>query len=145
MKRFIVTILAAAALTLSIQADEFSRNESTLPEAARTTVSNNFDAKVGVIKIDRTLGKIKEYEVTLTDGTRIDFDEHGNWKDIEVPAGKAVPSKLIPEPIRKSVAELQRGQKVTGIERRSGGGYEVELSNGIEMRYDKLGQFEKYD
>lgn len=145
MKKLFLMILAVAALGLSAKAGDYSRDENTLPQAAILTINNNFNAKVGVIKTDRVLNKVKEYEVTLADGTRIDFDERGNWKDIEMPQGKAVPEKLIPESIRKSVGELQHGQKIVGVERRGGGGYEIELANGIEMRFDKAGQFEKYD
>ena len=47
--------------------------------------------------------------------------------------GKAVPSAIIPSAITKFVAENFSGQEIVEISRKRGG-YEVELSNGTELK-----------
>jgi len=124
--------------------DKYAHDASVLPQAARTTIANNFKAGVSVVKIDKTLGHINEYEVVLTDGTEISFDNKGNWENVETSNSKSVPSGFIPDAVRKYVAKNQKGARIVGIERERDG-YEVELSNGIDMKFNQAGQFLRYD
>ena len=40
-----------------------------------------------------------EYEVTLSEGTRIDFNKDGEWIDVEAAIGKTIPSGFYPAAI----------------------------------------------
>lgn len=132
-------------LTTAMSArDTYAHDASVLPQAARTTIANNFKAKVSVVKIDKTLGHIKEYEVVLTDGNEISFDNKGNWENVETSNTTSVPNGFVPEAIRKYVAKNQKGARIVGIERERNG-YDVELSNGIDMKFNNAGQFLRYD
>lgn len=145
LKKIFIAIVAVIGLSVSAKAsDTFAHDASVLPPAAQTTLKNNFKAKVSVVKIDKELGRISEYEVILTDGTEVEFDHSGNWKSVEVSASKSVPKAFIPDAVAASVKKLQPGQKVIGIEKKRNG-YEVDLSNGVEMKFDKQGNFTKYD
>lgn len=124
--------------------DKYSHDVDILPEAAKTVLSQNFKSDVSHIKIGKEFGKIRKYEVILTDGSEISFDKHGNWKDIEVGRLKSVPSGLIPSPISKFIKSNQEKAKVTGIEKKAYG-YEVELSNGVDVRFSEKGKFLRYD
>lgn len=55
-----------------------------------------------------------------------------------------MPGSFVPNAIQTYVANNQKGAKVVGIER-TRGGYDIELSNGIEMKFDKNGNFKRYD
>ncbi|MDE5886127.1 MAG: PepSY-like domain-containing protein [Muribaculaceae bacterium] len=145
MKKLLLILTLVMTMTVGVSArDDYSRDASILPTAAKTTISKNFKADVSLIKIEKTLGHIKEYEVILTDGTEISFDSKGNWENIETPNNKSVPSNFIPNSISEFVKKNQSGAKIVGIEK-DHNGYDIELSNGIEMKFDKNGNFKRYD
>lgn len=139
----IIALITAGVFGMSAK-DSYSRNASDLPQAAQQTIKNNFKASVSVIKIDKDFGRVSEYDVTLTDGSEISFDNKGNWKDVEVGNGHSVPSAFIPSQIASYIKANQPKQKVVGIEKERGG-YEVTLSNGLDLKFDKNGSFVKYD
>lgn len=144
MKKLMI-MLAVIIGALSANArDNYSHNAADLPMSAQTILKNNFKAKVNHFKIEKDFGKIKEYDVILTDGTEVTFDSHGNWKDIEVKMKSAVPSAFIPQEIQSYVKLNQKNTKIIGIEKKRGG-YEVELSNGVEMKFNSEGKFLRYD
>ena len=145
MKKVLLTLLLAAVVSITASArDSYSRDAASLPTAARTILKNNFKSEVSLIKIDKDFGRVSEYEVILTDGTEITFDRAGNWKEVEVRQNSQVPSKFIPAAISSEVKRLQKGLKVVGIEKKRSG-YEVTLSNGIEMKFNSQGRFTGYD
>lgn len=145
MKKSILTLMLLVSVIFCASArDQWSRDVNTLPQAARTVLANNFKAKVSVIKIDKDFGSISEYEVVLGDGTEITFDSKGNWKDVEVSRGKQVPAKMFPAGITNYVKANHRNAKVVGIERKRGG-FEVELSDGTDLKFDTQGRFQRYD
>lgn len=145
LKRLMIAVIALAGITASASArNGYSRDVNDLPKAAQTVIADNFKAKVSMIKIEKSLGRVSEYEVILTDGTEISFDRNGNWESIEVKADGAVPSKFILEPIAKFIKDNQHGKKIIGIERERNG-YDVELANGVDMKFDKNGNFLRYD
>lgn len=136
--------LVVAFATAACAKDTYAHDASVLPEAAKTVIANNFKAKVSLVKIEKDWGRVSEYEVILTDGTEISFDSKGNWDNIETSNTSAVPSKMIPKAIRDYVAKTQPGMRIVGIDKERSG-YEVELSNGVDMKFDKNGNFTRYD
>lgn len=132
-------------LSLSVSArDTYARDASVLPTGARVTLDKNFKAKVSVVKIEKTLGRVDDYEVVLTDGTEVEFDRNGNWKNVETSSSKSVPASIIPVGIREHCKKYHSSARIVGIERNRGG-YEVELSTGIEIKFNKEGKFVRYD
>ena len=51
---------------------------------------------------------------------------------------------LLPKGIRNFVAKQQPGQRIVGIDKERSG-YDVELTNGIDLKFNKAGQFIRYD
>ena len=144
-KKIIFTLVALIGVSAAASArDTYSRDVNDLPKAAQTTLANNFKAKVNVIKIDKDFGRVSEYEVVLTDGTEVTFDRQGNWDSVEVGLKGTIPSAFIPKAISDYVKKVQPGQKIVGIDKEHSG-YDVELSNGVEMKFNKQGEFVKYD
>lgn len=145
MKKIILILaLILMGITGANARDTFSRDVNDLPQAARTVLKSNFKAGVSVIKIDKDFGMISEYDVTLSDGSEISFDSKGNWKDVEVASNKSVPKGFIPSAISNYIKKNQSSQRIVGIEKERNG-YEVTLSNGIDMKFDKSGNFVKFD
>lgn len=145
MKKFILALVAVCGLaTAGVARDTYSHDANVLPVAAKTIIQKNFGGKVSVIKIDKNLGYISDYDVVLTNGAKIEFDRSGNWESIEMPANKRVPNGLVPRLISQYVRQNHGGLKIVGIDR-DRSGYDVELSNGIEMKFDRQGNFKRYD
>ena len=145
MKKFLLTLIAVFSITAIASArDIYSHDASVLPKAAQSTINKNFKAKVSVVKIDKDFGRISEYEAILTDGTEISFDRHGNWDNIETSASSSVPEALIPAAISTYVKKNYAGQKIVGIDKERNG-YEVELTNGLDLKFNKQGEFLRYD
>lgn len=124
--------------------NNISRDESVLPQAAKSILNDNFKAKISLIKIDKSFGSVKEFEVILNDGTEISFDKNGNWNEIEMPGNKSVPGSFVLKNISDYIKKVHSGQKIVGIEKERGG-FNIELSNGIDMKFDKSGNFLRYD
>ena len=145
MKKFLLVLGMIIGLSAAASAkDTYTHDASVLPEAARTTLADNFKSDISVIKVDKNLGRVSEYEVILVDGTEISFDRGGKWENVETSNAGSVPSWMIPKAIADHVAKSQPGVNIVGIEKEHGG-YDIELANGVEMRFDKNGNFRHYD
>ncbi len=144
MKKLLFILVVILGSFTATARGNYSHNPSDLPASAQSILKNHFKSKVSHIKIEKDFGKISEYDVVLTDGTEVTFDRHGNWKDIEVRQSSSVPAALVPAAIATYVKQNQKNTKITGIEKNKSG-YEVELSNGVEMKFNSEGQFLRYD
>lgn len=145
MKKIVLAIIVALGVGLNVEArDRYERTDESLPQAAKLILQKHFKAKVALVKIEKTIGTIQEYEVILTDGTDISFDAKGNWDSVETPINKVVPSKLIPQSIVDYVTTNYKKAGIVSIDKENYG-YDVELSNGIEMKFDKAGNFKRFD
>lgn len=125
--------------------DQYVRDVKYLPQSAQTFIDQHFKSgEVSVIKLDKTLGKVTEYEVIMQDGTEISFDRHGNWDNVEMPVKKSVPKTIVPAEIAKYVSTNYPNQRIVSIDKERSG-YEVELQNGIDLKFNKAGQFKQFD
>lgn len=141
------TFIAACALALGMGAcasETVTHDASQLPAEARDVISRNFTSAISLIETEKSMGSVSEYEVTLTDGSEITFKGNGEWKSIDTPNNIAVPAGLVPTAIAKYVAEKHAGALIVGIEKNKKG-YEIELSNNVEMNFDTAGNFVSYD
>lgn len=144
-KKIMIALVAVLGIqTAAVAKDIYARDASVLPKAAQAVIDKNFKAKVNVVKIEKSLGRVSDYEVILTDGTEIEFDRDGNWQNVEVGVSGSVPTAFVLTPISQYVKKNHPGQKIVGIER-DHGGFDVELTNGIDMKFNKAGQFIRYD
>lgn len=145
MKKLFTILMLTVFVALGVNAkDSYSHDPAILPEAARTTIKNNFKSAVSIIKIDKDFGRISDYEVILTDGTEISFDRSGNWESVECSVKNTVPKAFVPQKVSDYVKQAQPKTHIVGIEK-DRGGYDVELSNGIEMKFNRNGDFQRYD
>ena len=129
-------ILMALTLSFSAQArDKYSHDASSLPPAATVFLDKYFKAEVSLVKIDKSFGRVSEYEVILRDGTEVTFDGSGNWKEIETSVNSKVPDY---------VKSHQNKSVIIGIEK-DRRGYDVTLANGVEIEFDSAGNFLRYD
>ena len=118
--------------------DKVTNNINELPQVSRTFLSNYFNGnKVSHIKIDKDLFLIDSYDVILTDGTSVEFNRDGEWKEVKS-FQQNIPDTLIPAEIRQYVSQNYPGQKIMTVERGKRK-VSVDLANGLELKFDLNG------
>ena len=125
-------IIAALMLAASVQ---------DLPQQAQTTIAQHFPAEIIYVEIDRDLGLIIDYyDVHFADGTEVKFNSDGEWKEIE----GNVPEKLLPKAMTDYVKSKFPSLRIKSVEKNLRG-YDVELTNDIDMKFNKDGSFRRMD
>mgnify|MGYP001033884783 FL=1 len=95
----------AAALTNVRAFDKYTIDRDELPQPAQEFLNEHFPkAKVSMIKVDKHLLKKTDYDVKLTNGTKIEFNNSGKWTSVDCKT-KEVPQKLILKAIRNYVSK----------------------------------------
>ena len=109
-----------------------------LPATAQSFIREYFpDSSVLFAKKDRELTKTT-YEVTLQDGTEIDFNAKGEWDKVDCKR-TPVPSQLIPAIIAEYVETSFPGQVIVKIDKEPNG-VDIELGNDLELKFNKNGK-----
>ncbi len=141
MKKSILLIVMLLLCTMSgFALDKYTLDRNDLPQAAQDFLTEYFPkAKIGMIKVDSHFLKKTDYDVKLTNGTKIEFNNAGNWTSVDCKT-KAVPNGIIPMTIRTYVKKNFADVIIVKIEKGSSK-YEVELSDGVELTFSLLGQF----
>ena len=110
-----------------------------LPEPVSAFLKQHFpNATVSYVKTDSEYGGL-EYDLTLSDGTEIDFDTNNQWDNVDCHVNP-VPASLIPASIAGYVKANYQSLPVTKIDREPHG-FDIRLSNGLELRFAPNGQF----
>ncbi len=145
-KILIVVLLLITGSAVFMIARDFTTNDvSKLPVKAQTFINKNFSAEeVGRIEIDEDHGVIEDYEVTFKSGKKVKFDASGKWTEIDC-RKTSVPSSLIPEAANTYLKANYPALKVISIEYKYSGVVEIELSNGLELKFDGSGQLMEID
>lgn len=76
----------------------------------------------------------KKYEVVFVNGEKIEFSKNGEWKEVKCQYS-TVPEAIVPQPIKDQLAKQHPEAKVLKIERDKKG-YEIKLSNRMELKYN---------
>lgn len=144
MKKIILTLLLIVTGFGAANADKYTIDRSQLPESAQQFLTKYFPkSKVGMIKVDRHLLKKTDYDVKLVNGTKIEFNNAGKWTSVDCKT-REVPQDLILKPIRNYVAKNFPDVKIVKIEK-DFVGFDIELSDGVEVKFDRLGNFKSVD
>ena len=140
MKKFILTLLAVLMVGTSLNACGRKRviDPEKLPKVATELIQKHWPSCV----IDLAYIDGREYEVLLSDGTIIEFNNKGIWKEAKCTDG--LPVTLVPGNITRYVVERFPKQLIIKCEKMRGG-YEVELTNGLELQFDLQGRLTHVD
>lgn len=115
-----------------------------LPATAQQFIKINFEGTaVSYVMQDEEGLFGKEYDVIFTNGNKVEFDRKGAWKQIDFKTG-TIPSKMIPAQIRTVIEQKHPDLQVKEMERDSKG-YEIKMTNGIELRFNKKFELVGYD
>nr|WP_238386879.1 PepSY-like domain-containing protein [Campylobacter sp. MIT 19-121] len=123
MAFFFLCLLAKADLIIS---------PDSLPENTKQFLSTNFKAQVGMAQRDGN-----SFEVYLTDGTELEFDIMGNWKEI---SSKFTPINfsILPANIAAIIQNQFPNTFLLEAERKINY-YKIKLSNRLELKIDANG------
>lgn len=135
MKYLLIALFAVLQFTACDSDDDLVVKTGDLPTAAQTFLNQYFpDMKIVQVKLDaEKMGR--HYDVKLADGSELEFDENGNWTEVDCKT-RAVPSAIVPTPIANYVvSNYNAGVFIVKIEREISG-YEIELSNGLDIKFN---------
>ena len=140
MKRIFRILMIAICCMLSCNMVANAGNDkpiaiNALPIKAQTLLSNHFNnQKVMLATIESGIIN-KSYDVVLQNGTKLEFDKKGNLTEIDCKLG-IVPALSIPQAIKNYLKDNYAGQSVKKIEMNKNE-YEVELTNGLDLTFNK--------
>ena len=135
MKRinYLLIVLSLLSVMACAGNDKITSDTNILLVSSRQFISDHFkDIPVSHIQIEKNLIRISSYDVILTDGTNVEFNHKGEWKEIK---RHGLP---IPEVIQDLIKKNYSSNKVVKIEKEIRD-YEIKLDNGLEMTFDLKG------
>lgn len=142
----LLAIIALVALTVgsAMAADRVVRDVKVLPAAALKTIEKAYSVKdVSHIKIDSSFFGGDEYDVVFNDGTEIEFNSKGEWTEVDA-GTKAVSPVFVLKSVAAYVKANYSGQKIVQVKKERNK-YEIELSSGLDLEFDRAGNFLRID
>ena len=111
-----------------------------LPSAAKSFVSE-FYSGVDVKRVEKDYDHgVVLFEVKLSNGHEITFNSSGEWVEVDAPDRQSIPSGIAPLPIESYLNDNYQDYGINDITK-TGYGYEVELTTGVDLRFDANGNF----
>ena len=136
-KFFLVALLCMLLQSVTCLADDKIIPVEQLPASAKTFVKKYFPQATIEYATKDTEFMGTTYEVRLSDGTEVDFDKKGNWDNVDCKT-KAVPASLVPAAIAQYVKAHYPNTVIVKIDKERGG-YEIELSNDLDLKFNSKG------
>lgn len=122
-------------------------NTNNLPTTAQDFINRHF-SQASVEKVDENsnwqIWEDDKYEVMLSNGIELDFDENGNIIEIDNQNNEAIPMEVLPSKVQSYLQANHANAKVVGWEKQKKE-QEVELADGTELEFDTDGNFRKLD
>ena len=139
MKKILLSALAMVALSVTpAVAWEVAITKQQLPAEAQAFLTKNFAKnEIVVVTHDKDITD-NDYTVILNDGTKVEFNGAGKWESVKNKAAQ-IPAAVIPVQIANFVKTQYGGVGIVQIDTKRFG-YEVELANDLELKFDKAGR-----
>ena len=140
MKRIFRILMIAICCMVSCSMAANAGNDkpisvNALPAKAQTLLNNHFNSQKVMLATIESGVVSRSYDVVLQNGTKLEFDKKGNLTEINCKQG-IVPALLIPQAIKNYLKDNYAGQSVKKIEMNKNE-YEVELTNGLDLTFNK--------
>lgn len=147
MKKVILNTIVMITMLFTMAAcdKEKTIQPNDLPTTATTFLSTYFPTlDIAHAKKEKEGLFGREYTVYLNEGTEISFDKNGNWIEVDGAGNSPIPTGFILEPIVTYVTEKYPNAAISSIEKNRNG-FEVELTNEIDLEFDSKGAFKRID
>jgi hypothetical protein len=137
MKKMMFLFVSLFVMNLAVFADNDKPIQVTeMPKEAQSFVKSHFaNQSVAVAKMETDFLD-KTYDVIFTNGDKVEFDKKGNWTKVDCEHTQ-VPQAVIPAAIQQYVSKNYPDAKVLKIEKTDRKGFDVDLSNGFDIEFDK--------
>lgn len=117
-----------------------------LPQAAKDFTSSHFsDLTIQQVETKNSMitnGTV--FEVTLSNGTELDFDKDGEWREGSAEDGTHLPTAILPETIQTYLSSNHPNVTLQSVDKELDG-YAIELSNDVDLLFDLEGNFIRED
>lgn len=142
MKKLLILLVALVSF-VSVSAQTFEIDKSMLDTTITTVVTKHFPSNEITLcfveyETNRPSSRVDEFIVILDNGTKLEFDRRSNLKSIECNRS-IVPMSILPVRIKTFIEKKYPNVNVREyvIDRDYRLEYEVELTNGIELSFNK--------
>ena len=145
MKKIFLSLVVAMLAVMPILADNdkmITREE--LPEKAQMFLTKHFDGvEVLYAKAERDMGVITSYDVVLDGNVKVEFNRSGEWTNVDCEHSQ-VPNSVLPQGVLDYVSNKFAKAYVVEIEKNMMG-YDVKLSNDLDLEFNTNGKFLRVD
>ena len=142
---FYFTLIAAASMLLACEEEKIiPANE--LPAAGRTFIETHFPDVETTAVVREKEGLEVDYTAYLANGFDIDFIKSGDWDDVDGHVSPVPESilALLPGNVPEYVAGTFPNLRIVEVNRERYG-YEIGLSNGMELKFNSSGRLTGMD
>ena len=142
MKRVMTLFCAVALISVWTNAERIQVKPDKIPHLAQNQLKAYFpDATV--VEATKDESKIKNnYEVVLSDGTKLEFDKDGNWLFVDR-GGEPIPTRMIPGQVHMVLNKNFGEYKVIKMEKDEKRNSEITLSDGTKVFFDTFLKYVK--
>lgn len=136
MKRLMILAFAILALVLTANASEDKPiSFEQLPKTAQQFIKTHFaDRTISLAKMDSDIIG-KSYDVIFSNGDKLEFNSKGVWTTVEC-GYSVVPDAVVPAQILSYIKKNYPNITIRKIDKEDRGGYEVELSNNLDLKFN---------
>lgn len=143
----LVSVFTLAGIMFVANAREVAVDVKTIPLTAQEFIKENFSEKKLLSVVKESEVFCTEYEAFFADGSKVKFNSKGEWEEVDGNKG-CLPVSAIPEVIADYITANYAGICICKIEKDDNlfnMTYDVELLNGIDLKFDKNGGFLGFD
>jgi hypothetical protein len=143
--KFYITFFAVATLFVACEEEKFIQ-ENKLPAVSKTFIETHFPNEEITTIVKERDGLSVDYTVYLANGFDIDFTKSGDWDNVD---GHflSVPESildLLPKPLLQHLTTHFQDFSIIEVNRERYG-YEIGLSNDMDLKFDSNGSFTGID
>ena len=133
-KAFMIAAVAIATLFTAKADNDKPITFDKLPANSQNFIRQYFNERdISYAKVDNELFD-RSYEVFFVNGSKVEFDKKGEWEVVDC-LSERVPSGVVPDQLEAFVEKRHPGLAIVKIDKDKRD-YEIELSNGLEIKFD---------
>lgn len=127
----------------SATAQKTTITKSALPLNAQSFLKTHFAGQEPTYIVSDKETFSTDYKVQFANNIEVEFDGKGNWEEVDG-NHQAIPVAVIPKAISSYIKTNFANTTVTKIDKGTWG-YEVDLSNNLELEFNSKGKFLRID
>jgi len=136
-------LLVGLTFGFSANAQKTVITKTALPANAQAFLKTHFTAQepISILQDKETFST--DYKVQFANNIEVEFDGKGNWEEVDG-NHQAIPVTVLPKAIASYLKTNFANTTVTKIDKGTWG-YEVDLSNNLELEFNSKGNFLRID